>query len=389
MAPSMARWLRRLVIAAGIVVVGLAASYAARRLGAADDATLDVTGTIEALQVDVSPKITGRIRTLLVREGQPVETGQVLAVLDTAELEAEKRRTEAARSTAEASLRDLEAGARVQEIEEARSQVARAQARLDDLIAGSRSQEIEQARAAVESTVATRGWTSRDYERARMLFAQQLIAAQEVDRARQAWEVAVASERSARERLSMLEAGARAQEINAARAELQATKDRLALLLAGPRPHAVAAARAQVAEAGAAVALAESRLREGRIISPLTGVVLRKNLEAGEVANPGMSIVTLVDPKDMWLRAYVPETDIARVRVGQPARLSVDGFPGRTFPGRVTEIASEAEFTPKNVQTKKERINLVFRVKIGVTNAEGVLKPGMPADASIVTASGA
>jgi HlyD family secretion protein len=384
-----ARWLRRLGIAAGIVVVGLAASYAVRRLGAGDGAALDVTGTIEALQVDVSPKITGRITTLVVREGQPVETGQVLAVLDTAELEAEKRRTEAALSTAEASLRDLEAGARVQEIEEARAQVARAQARLDDLLAGSRVQEIEQARAAVESTAATREWTARDYERARMLFARELIAAQEVDRTRQAWEVAVANERSARERLSMLEAGARAQEVNAARAEVKAAKDRLALLLAGPRPYAVAAARAQVAEARAAVALAESRLREGRIVSPLTGVVLRKNLEAGAVANPGVSIVTLVDPKDMWLRAYVPETDLARVRVGQPARVSVDGFPGRTFPGRVTEIASEAEFTPRNVQTKKERINLVFRVKIGVTNAEGVLKPGMPADASIVTSPGA
>ena len=101
------------------------------------------------------------------------------------------------------------------------------------------------------------------------------------------------------------------------------------------------------------------------------------------MANPGVSILTLVNPKEIWLRAYVPEEEIGRIKVGDPARVSVDAYPGRTFPGRVSEIASEAEFTPKNVQTKKERVNLVFRIKIAVDNPEGILKPGMPADADI------
>src|SRR3989442_1500798 len=127
-------------------------------------------------------------------------------------------------------------------------------------------------------------------------------AAQEVDRAKQAWEVAVANQGSAREKLSLVEAGSRVQEIAAARAELKAAQERLELLMAGPRPDAVAGARARVAEARAALALAESRLREGKIVSPLTGVVLRKNLEAGEMANAGVPIVTLVDPSDMWVR---------------------------------------------------------------------------------------
>jgi HlyD family secretion protein len=106
-------------------------------------------------------------------------------------------------------------------------------------------------------------------------------------------------------------------------------------------------------------------------------------MEIGETTNPGVSILTLLDPRDLWLRAYVAETDIGKVRVGQAATITVDSYPERGFAGAITEIASEAEFTPKNVQTKKERANLVFRVKIGISNPEGVLKPGMPADAVI------
>ena len=160
------------------------------------------------------------------------------------------------------------------------------------------------------------------------------------------------------------------------------------LLKAGPRPHAVAAAQAQVTQSEAAITLAHARLAEATITAPIDGVVLRKNLENGETANPGVSIVTLLDLKELWLRAYVPETDIGRVRVGQPATITVDAYPGRGFPGAITEISSEAEFTPKNVQTKKERVNLVFRLKIVAKNPDGVLKPGMPADAVLHGAGG-
>jgi len=145
----------------------------------------------------------------------------------------------------------------------------------------------------------------------------------------------------------------------------------------------VAAARAQVGEARAALALTQARLADTRLVSPLTGIVLRKSMEVGETATPGAPILTLIDPNDLWLRAYVSETDLGRIRLGQAAALTVDAFPGRMFAGVVREIASEAEFTPKNVQTKKERVNLVYRVKIGVSNPDGVLKPGMPADALI------
>lgn len=366
--------------AALVLLVALAVAWTVQRLNG-QDRSVSVTGTIEALQVDVSAKIAGRIVERTVREGQPVERGQLLVRLADEELAAEARRAEATVRIGEAQLRDLVAGARREEIDEAEARASRAQAQLDDLIAGSRQQEIEQARAAVRNATAVREWSERELARARELYARDLVAFQEVDRARNAYDVAAANEASARERLALLEAGARKDEIEAARAELRALRERVRLLRAGPRPDAVVAARAQVAEARAALALVQARLVEMRIHSPLTGLVLRTNLEVGELANPGVSILTLMDPKDMWLRAYVSETEVGRIRVGQQAALTVDAFPGRTFAGAISEIASEAEFTPKNVQTKKERVNLVFRVKIAIRDAEGVLKPGLPADA--------
>jgi len=374
---------QKLAAAAALVVtVGLAVTWASRRM-AEGPATVSVTGTIEATQVDISPRITARIVERTVREGQPVERGQLLVKLDDQQLTAELRRAEATLRASEAQLRDLRAGARPQEIQEAEATAARADAQLADLRAGSRRQEIEQARAAVDNATATRVWTTRDYDRTKELFGRDLVAAQEVDRMRQATEVAVANEKSARERLALLEAGAREHEIEAARQAARAARERLQLLRAGPRPEAVAAAEAQVAEARAATALARARLDETRLTSPIAGLVLRKNMEVGETASPAASILTLMDPADVWLRAYVSETEVARLKIGQPASITVDAFPGRPFEGAISEIASEAEFTPKNVQTKKERVNLVFRIKIAAKNPAGLLKPGMPADAEI------
>jgi HlyD family secretion protein len=369
-----------------LVVAALAVGgpFALRILNSGGAPAIQVTGNMEAMQVDVSAKIAGRVLSLRVREGGRVTEGQLLVRLDDAELKAEVERAAAALKSAEAQLRDLLAGARREEIEEARATADRAQSQLNDLLAGSRREEIEQAREAVRSAEATRVWTERDFKRAQELFAKELIAMQEVDRARQAYEVAVAQERSARANLQLVEAGPRRDQIGAARAQLKAARDHLDLLLAGPRPWQVEAARGQVTQARAALDLAGSRLREATIVSPINGVVLRKNLEAGEMANPGVSILTLVDPTDLWLRAYVPETDIGRITVGMAARITIDAYKDRTFTGKITEIASEAEFTPKNVQTKKERVNLVFRIKIAVDNPEGLLKPGMPADADIL-----
>jgi HlyD family secretion protein len=326
-----ARWVKGAAVLVLLIAVSVAVTWGGLHRGGVTSKPVSVTGTIEATQVDVSVKITGRIVERLVKEGDRVTRGQVLVRLDDSELAADVKRQEAALRAAQATLRDLEKGAR--------------------------PQEIEDARAAVSSVEATRTMTEREYQRTEQLFKQNLIAAQDVDRARQAYEVAKAQERSARERL--------------------------ALVLEGPRPDQIDAARWQVTQAEAALAQARSRLREAIVVSPIDGVVLRKNLEVGETANPGVPILTLVDPKDVWLRAYVPETEVGRLKVGDSARVRVDAFPDRVLAGRLIEIGSEAEFTPRNVQTKKERVNLVFRIKIQIDNPDGLLKPGLPADADV------
>jgi HlyD family secretion protein len=198
-------------------------------------------------------------------------------------------------------------------------------------------------------------------------------------------EMARAEVRQARERLALLEAGPRPDQVEAARAEVRAARERLALVEAGPRSGQVETARAQLAQAQAALVQSRTRLADTRLDAPMDGVVLRKNLEPGATASPGSAIVTLVDPSDLWLRAYIAETDLGRVRIGQAARVTVDAFPGQPFEGRIVEVASAAEFTPRNVQTQKERVNLVFRLKIAIANPDGRLKPGMPADAVIAT----
>ena len=312
--------------------LGLAYAYGGRLLGSGNGKPgVSVTGTIEAIQVDVSARIAGRIVERPVDEGDRVTAGQLLVRLDEAEQAAEVRRQEAAVRTAQSTL--------------------------NDLLAGARREELEDARAALQSASATREWTERDHRRAEGLFAQALIAAQEVDRARQAYLVAAAQEKSARQKLSLLEAG--------------------------PRPDQIEAARGQLAQGRNALEVARTRLKEMSIHSPMDGLVLRKNLEVGEMANPGVPILTLMKPSDIWVRAYVPEEEVGRIRVGGKAQIAVDAYPARRFPGRITEIASEAEFTPRNVQTRKERVNLVFRIKIAVDNPEGILKPGMPADADL------
>ena len=326
-----ARWAKGAAGLVLLIVLSVAATWAGLHLGGGTATPVGVTGTIEATQVDVSVKITGRILERLVKEGDRVTRGQVLVRLDDSELAADVRRLDAALRSAQATLRDLQKGAR--------------------------PQEVEDARAAVASAEATRTMTEREYQRTEQLFKQNLIAAQDVDRARQAYEVAKAQERSVRERLG--------------------------LLLEGSRPDQIDAARWQVTQAESALAQARSRLRETVVVSPIDGVVLRKNLEAGETANPGVPILTLVNPKDVWLRAYVPETEMGRLKVGDTATLRVDAFPNRVFTGRLIEIGAEAEFTPRNVQTKKERVNLVFRIKIQIDNPDGLLKPGLPADADV------
>jgi HlyD family secretion protein len=301
-----------------------------RRSPQAPDAVL-VSGNIEVTDAEASFKIAGRVIRRLVSEGDVVTNGQVVALLDAAELEKE------------AALRRAEAQA--------------AEATLADLVAGSRPEEIEQAEAALQVARADARRQETDYARQKDLFTGKVITAREFDWAEAGRQVAAARVREA--------------------------EARLALSRKGAREEAIAAVRFRSEQARQAAALAETRLGCTVLTAPLTGVVLAEGIECGEYVVPGAPVVTVGDLAHVWLRAYVNETDLGRVKTGQRVRVTVDTYPGKVYEGRLSFIASESEFTPRSIQTAKERVKLVYRVKVTIPNPSLDLKPGMPADAVI------
>jgi HlyD family secretion protein len=290
---------------------------------------------------------------------------------------------------AHAVLAELEAGSRPEEIAQNEATVDRAKARLAELEAGSRSQEIAAAQATVNSAKAELERTRADFERQRQLLAQDVISEREFETSEAAFQVATARYKESLERLGLVREGPRTEEIEQARKALREAEERLALVREGPRSETIAQARAHLDQAAAAVELAKVRLGYASVSSPLTGIVLSENVEPGEYVSPGTPVITVGDLVNVWLRAYIDETDLGRVRVGQPVEVTTDTYPGKVYEGRIAFISSQAEFTPKTVQTEKERVKLVYRVKIDIANPAMELKPGMPADGRIrLTAGG-
>ncbi len=390
---------RRVValVAVAAAVIGLAAWLALRNGEPGPPGTLSGNGTVEATEVEVSAKVAGRLATLVPREGDAVEGGAEVASLEAAELEAHAAQARGALAAAEAALAEIEAGAREEDVRRLRAQLAaaqagvgQAQARLDLARAGARPEQLAQLRAAVRQAEVASDDAERDRARLERLVADGAAAGRDLDQATARRDAAAAALESARQRLAEGEAGSRAEELRLAEAavaqaqgQAAAAQAALDLALAGPRAETVRAAAARVEAARGSAAAAGALLAESRIVAPVSGRVTLRNAEPGEVVTPGFPLLRIADLSRVWLRVYVPEPQIGLVRLGQRADVTVDAFPGRSFPGLVAEIPEEPEFTPKNVQTREERVKLVFGVKIEVDNAGGELKPGMPADAVI------
>lgn len=298
---------------------------------------LEVSGNIEATQVEASFRIGGKVLERLVDEGDLVKEGQILARLDARDLEQTLAMRRADSSVADSALAELRAG--------------------------SRTEEIEAARAALEQASADLKRLEPDEARIRDLHEKGIVSSRDYEATR----------------ASLL----------AARAKVRQADQQYLLVKKGPRTEDIAQGQARSEQARQAQALAQTQLDYAVLAAPIGGVVLSKNIEPREYVAPGTSVVTLGDLSHVWMRAYIDETELGRVKVGQKALLRTDSYPGKTYEGRVSFIASEAEFTPKSVQTKKERVKLVYRIKIEVPNPNLELKPGMPADAEILTGEGA
>ncbi len=321
--------MRKIMIIVAVLIVAALAAFVVVRRAPKESGDIKVSGTIETTSTALSFKVPGRVLERLVDEGHKVAAGQVVARLDDREIRQELAGREADLAAARAGLAELQAGSRVEEIAQAEAAAARfkAEARRSD----------------------------DEFARSELLYKQQVLARRDLDQAVAARDAAAAGLREASERLRQVRAGARIE-----------TRQQ---------------AKARMMGAEAAVNLAKTRLVDTTLLAPSAGIVLSKNIEPGEQAAAGTPVVTVARLEEVWIRGYVPEGDLPRIKLGQKARVTVDGLKGTVFEGRLDFIAQEAEFTPKNVQTEKERVRLVYRIKITVPNPGLVLKPGMPADA--------
>jgi HlyD family secretion protein len=320
----------------------------------------------------------------MVSEGESIDSGQLIARLDSLDLAQEVALRKAELRAAQSFLDELEAGYRTEEIAQAEAMMEKAQSRLDELLAGSRPQEIAAAQASVRNAQVNTSYLKIEFDRRTKLLSANTIAQKEFDRAKSDYERALAGLHEAQENLKLIKEGPRQEQIDQARASLNEARQHHALMKKGPREETIEQSRARVEQTRAALALAEIRLGYATITAPFSGLVLSENVESGEYVAPGTPVITLGDMANVWLRAYINETDLGRVKHGQLVRITTDTYPGKIYEGRISFISSEAEFTPKNIQTQKERVKLVFRVKIDIPNPDMELKPGMPADGQIV-----
>lgn len=356
---------------------------------------IQVSGNLELTQVDLSFKTAGRMTELAVREGDFVKKGDLIAKLDSAQLEQQLLRDQAAVASAQSALQQLQTTIEYQaatidsDISTRRAELAQMQAHLDELLAGSRPQEIQQAQSAVADAKAWNDQAKSDWERAQTLFSREDISKSQFDQARAKLDSTAAQLRQAQDRLALVQEGPRKEDIAGARAQVARAQAAVQTAEANRielrrKQEELTARRSEIDRTRAQVGMTQTQIADSTIIAPIDGVVLVKSAEAGEVLAAGTTIVSLGDIAHPWLRAYINETDLGRIKLGGKVKLSTDSFPGKTYDGRISFISSEAEFTPKQIQTKEERVKLVYRIKIDVDNPHQELKNNMPVDGEIL-----
>ncbi|NLW23635.1 MAG: HlyD family efflux transporter periplasmic adaptor subunit [Clostridia bacterium] len=288
---------------------------------------IQATGTIEATSVNLSAKLAGTIEVLSIEQGELVKKGDLVAELRRNDLIAQRERDELS--------------------------VAKAQANLADLLSGAREQEIRAALAGINVVKTKLEQAEAELKRIEALFKEGALTEVEYEKAQTNVEI-----------------------INN---ELMALEAQYELLTAGSRTEVIKAAQVEVERTQAILKATEAILEDLKVYAPLDGAVLTKNYELGEYVTPGAVLATIANLDDLWIKVYIPTDDLPKIFLGQKVTFTVSGSP-KIFEGVVQEIATKGEFTPRTIQTKKERTNVVFAVKIGIKNGEGILKPGMPAD---------
>ena len=292
---------------------------------------VEATGTVESTEVEVRSKVSGTIEELMFKEGDMVKAEDVLCVLDTEENEINLRKWEARQSELVSKYNLLKSGYR----------------KFDVKSQGAIVKEQEDRLKEAES----------NFARIKDLFEKGFASRREYDRAE--------------------------TEMNVIRKQLEDAKSQLSLLNEGYRSEDIESGLAVVKQADAEIDLIKKKLDDARITAPVNGTITEKVAEKGEFIREGMPVALITDLNDIWLTIYISESDIGAVKQGQEVKVMIDTYPEKEFPGIISFISSETEFTPKNIQTKSDRVKLVYEVRVTLDNSERIFKPGMIADAYI------
>jgi len=355
---------RKRIVVLGVVLAAVGVAVWAGVFRRAE--RLEGLGTIEAKNIRVGSKVGGRIEQVLVEEGNRVEAGQLLVTFDEKELRA-------ALDQARANYEKMRRGYRPEEIAWARAAAAQAKADYEERARGYRDEQVAAAKAALEQAKADAWRADVSWERARQLADAGVWSKSQRDEAEAAWKAAHAAEKNAEERYRELERGYRSEQVASAEARWRQAEAELKLRLEGYRREDVEAARAALADA-------EAKYRERQVTSPAAATVEVLDVRPGDLIAPNAPIATLLERGQLYVRVYVPETKIGRVQVGQKVEVRTDSLPGEVFDGEVEQINQKAEFLPRNVQTREERVHQVFGVKVRIRDESGRLKAGMAAE---------
>jgi HlyD family secretion protein len=396
----------------GVLAVMLLASGCQSPASATPGGPLTASGMIQADEIYIASELGGRIVQVQAKMGTEVRAGDVLATLDPTQLLGKLAEAETSVATAQADLAVVQAGPRPEEIAAAQATLALAQAQRDgayiawqDAVEAVKNpQDLD---AQITSAHAKVNLAAQSVELAKAQLAHdQMVLDQkpesdkditdlQLKASQEALAAAQANQKAAQTALDQLlsirskplgliaQANAAQGQYRIAEENVAVAQARLDDLLAGPTPEQVAVAEAAVCMAQAQANVLKTQQAKFTLTSPVDGVVLDQALHIGEVAAPAATILTVADLHELTLVVYVPENQIGQVHLGQTAQVSVDSFPGQSFTGQVKRIGNQPEFTPRNVATKEERLNTFYAVEIRLPNAQGLLKPGMPADATL------
>lgn len=362
-----------------LVPLGLVAGFGANQgyLAWVAHQPLEVGGMVEVRSVQVASRAGGRVVEVKVHEGDRVTKGQELVTLERAELEAKRDEARAAMELSQAQLDRLTNGPRPVEVDAYHARVATAQAQLDELARGARHEDVEHARAQLAATDSQVKSAELAASRNDALLKGGAVAQAEVDNAATALETARANRDAARSALAVLADGSRPEVVAAARARLAEARAELENTRLGSRDEDVRVARAQLVQAQARLALAETNLAETVISAPRDCVVEALDLRPGDMLGANQAAAKLVEDDQLFVRAYVPETELGLVHVGDTLPFTVDTFGGHAFHALVQHVNDVGEYTPRNVQTVDERANQVYLVRLGVTDGQELLRAGM------------